>query len=54
MSFRLFAVTAPGLEPYTAAELVAMGIETSAPISSNAFRRVERRIWWSGIRSQPG
>lgn len=33
MSYRLFAVTAPGLEPYTAAELTALGINPLPPVS---------------------
>ncbi|NMB57571.1 MAG: hypothetical protein GYA12_00245, partial [Chloroflexi bacterium] len=33
MSYRLFAVTAPGLEPYTAAELAALGITPLPPVS---------------------
>lgn len=33
MSYRLFAVTAPGLEPYTAAELTALGLSPLPPVS---------------------
>ena len=31
MSFRLFAVTAPGLAPFTASELSSLGIQTGRP-----------------------
>jgi putative N6-adenine-specific DNA methylase len=33
MSFRLFAVTAPGLEVFTAAELAALGLNTNPPVT---------------------
>ncbi len=33
MSFRLFAVTAPGLELFTSAELAAMGLNANPPVS---------------------
>jgi putative N6-adenine-specific DNA methylase len=34
MSYRLFAVTAPGLEPYTAAELAALGMSPLPTVST--------------------
>ena len=34
MSFRLFAITAPGLEPYTAAELSTLGLQPESRYSS--------------------
>lgn len=34
MSFRLFAITAPGLEPYTAAELISLGLQPDSQFSS--------------------
>ena len=33
MSFRLFAITAPGLEMFTAVELAALGLNANPPIS---------------------
>ncbi|GAP21849.1 THUMP domain-containing class I SAM-dependent RNA methyltransferase [Leptolinea tardivitalis] len=33
MSFRLFAITAPGLEPFTTAELASLGITANPPVT---------------------
>ncbi|NMB55242.1 MAG: class I SAM-dependent RNA methyltransferase [Leptolinea sp.] len=37
MSFRLFAVTAPGLEKYTSTELNSLGFKSHRPVSSEVY-----------------